>query len=115
MLISDVIAVVTATKPNNFSEADYIRHLNDLESYLAKNVYGNAEYTTMTATTDTLGVPEEFDRIYEEYLYAKIDFEDGRQDLYQLSYGQYMNTYTDLRNHVNRSSTKTVTRFTNYM
>lgn len=115
MTIADVIAIVSATKPNSFTEADYIRHLNDLESYLAKKIYENETYTTMTATSDVLGVPEEFDRIYSEYLYAKIDFEEGRQDLYQLSYGQYMNTYMDLRSSVNRTATKTAVRFTNYM
>lgn len=115
MLVSEVLNIVSASKPNSMTQSDLIRHLDDLESYLAKTVYEVSNYTPITSTDQALQVPVEFDRIYSEYLNAKIDYEDGRQDLYQLSYGQYMNTYMDLRGYVNRSSTKSKVKFNNYM
>jgi hypothetical protein len=97
------------------SQEDMIRHIDDLECYLARRIFDIDDYVPVTEPDQELQVPKEYDRIYLDYLYSQIDFTDGRQDLYQLSFGQYMNIYNDLQKYINSRSAKIQVRFSNYM
>lgn len=89
MTIRQVIEQVDGVKPNAFTTADKIKWLNNLEGSLAAEVFLMApeeimqlQYTVSDMDEELLVYPP-YDDIYELYLEAQIDRENGEYNKYQ--------------------------------
>lgn len=101
MKIKEVIEIVDRVKPNAFESADKIRWLNEVEGAVQTEVLmlAPAEIVVYGAedTERELLVDPPFDKIYEAYLKARIDFENGEYDRYRNTcamYNSFMEDFT---------------------
>ena len=89
MTIRQVIEQVDGVKPNAFTAADKINWINNLEGSLAAEVFlmapeeiAQLHYDASDMDTELLVSPP-YDDIYELYLEAQIDRENGEYNKYQ--------------------------------
>lgn len=98
--ISEIIARVDAYKPNDFSEAVKLKWLNDLDGKIGLDVF-LMDITEIRARQ--LAYPEGLEMeplvtfphedIYDLYLAAKIDYENGEYNRYQNTMAAYNEAY----------------------
>lgn len=98
--ISEIIARVDAYKPNDFSEAMKLKWLNDLDGKIGLDVF-LMDITEIRARQ--LAYPEGMEQeplvtfphedIYDLYLAAKIDYENGEYNRYQNTMAAYNEAY----------------------
>ena len=88
MIINKLLTLIEDVKPNAFSTATKLQWLNTCEAEIFTEVMlkDPADYVPYTDTVTDLAkellAPIPFDRLYEYYLEAQIDFANGEYDRY---------------------------------
>lgn len=113
MTIQEAIARVDALKPNAYTPAEKIVWLNNIDMTIKAEVLDTHEgweayadfsgYTTDTDQDTDLLVGSPYDKLYEHWLEAQIDYTDGETDRYQNSMAMFMTAYSDYARWYNRN------------
>lgn len=95
MTVSKIIDKVKRLKPNALTEEDIIDFVNEVEVDIAINIMGNHSVVLASAENKSLELlaPKLYERIYFDYILAKIDFLNGDSNFYPLTSQQYNMTY----------------------
>ena len=100
--VGEIIAHVDEIKPNAFTNARKVEWINELEGRIQMRVFlqSEAEIVTYTWSADQnteVLVDPPYDRLYEIFLAAQIDFANGEYAPYQntmASFNELMGEYT---------------------
>ncbi len=102
MKIAKVIEMVDALRPNTFDEEQKVRWLAELDGTIGAEVmlmghaqlqYLNYQYPDDMETMLLVQFP--YDKMYEAWLTAKIDYANGEYDKYQNSMQMFNAAYED--------------------
>lgn len=112
MTIIECIGRIDALKPNNFTELDKIRWLNEIESIIKTTIIDTHEggkdivfngYDADTSTETELLVQPPYDDIYLKWLEAKIDYHNAEYAKYNNSSIAYNSAYSAFERYYNRT------------
>lgn len=99
MTIKEIISKVDRARPNSFSDEEKVKWIAELDGKIALNVMlmDIAEVAQFQYCVENMNVEPlvrfPHDDIYELWLYAKIDFENGEYGKYQNSMEMYNEHY----------------------
>lgn len=100
MNATKVLDRIKRVKPNSLQDEDLLIMLNDLEKVIASEVVYKdyVEITTSNMTTELLA-PDNYGKIYFEYIASQIDYLNGDIQSYSISSRQFNDTYGDMQNY----------------
>lgn len=109
MTVQEAITQADALCPNNFTTADKVRWLNEVDARIDKEIlrhyedddeYTYTEYTTTDLTAELLA-PIPYDLLYVYYLQSKINYAYSETDRYNNSSAMYNQAYREFANYFN--------------
>lgn len=113
MTVGDVILCVNMEKPNAYEEKTLFDWVSRLENTIrAEIMHGEAaELSYPDGMNAPLSAPAMFERIYAEYVFAMIDFQNQEYSAYQNEMEQFNESYDGLakwymRTHMPRRNEK---------
>lgn len=103
MTLSNLIALVDDTRPNQYDRTIKTQWVNEIEGKAIDEVFNRAEgdetvFTPYNYDEDSekvLAIPDRFSDVYVNYLYAKIDYTQNEIDRYNNDVASFEASYLD--------------------
>lgn len=111
MTVSKAVAKTDALRPNDFSLADKIAWLSELDGRIKHEILDTHEgfddvsfegYTPSNTSVELL-VPNEYADIYIYWLFLKMDFVNGEAQRFNNSAAMHNTAWINFANHINRT------------
>ncbi len=108
MTVSEAISLVDGLEPNQYTEAQKLAWLNSLDGQIFNEIIltheheEGAEYTPLSLGTDELLVPFPYTNIYNYWLQAMIDLENGETAKYTVQMQMFNAAYENYSHWYNR-------------
>lgn len=113
MTIGEAILRCDNLKPNQYTEADKIKWLSDLDGIVKREILDTHQkdseiafdgYTEQTPETTELLIQEPYTDTYLKYLFAQIDFHNGEFARYNNSMVMFNVAYSAFADDYNRTT-----------
>ena len=111
MTIIEALNKIDSLKPNNYSQADKIKWLSNIDGIIKAEIIDTHEggqgivfngYEDTTSVETEMLVPYPYDDIYIKWLESQIDYNNAEYQKYNNSTTAYNNAYSAFERYYNR-------------
>ena len=108
MTVSQLITKIREEKPNSFTDSKLYGFINEIEAEVAEQLGEEPERYSYTSASvndgdEELMAPSPYDRLYESWMKAKIDYANEEYDSYSNNQAQHIQDFRDFTDYVIRA------------